>query len=232
MKRFVARLAQFLAKEIFPLYRSSLKQVLFQRAVSESADYVSERGDMLMFSGKEIRKYAASVSQKDMETVPALRFLEFGVYKGKSLEYFARLFPHPSRLVGFDSFQGLSESWSFTSMPQGHFQTSPPRMPRNCGLIIGWVDDTLQDFVDRTDLTDVVLVHLDLDLYRPTLFVLRTLRNHLSPGCYVLFDNYLSYPGWQKGEHLALQDSGINYETIAFSSNFGGYDQLLVRVVR
>ena len=36
-----------------------------------------------MFSGKEIRKYAASVSQKDMETVPALRFLEFGVYIGK-----------------------------------------------------------------------------------------------------------------------------------------------------
>lgn len=39
-------------------------------------------------------------------------YLEFGVYKGESLRYWARELKHPdSKLHGFDSFEGLPKDF-------------------------------------------------------------------------------------------------------------------------
>ena len=39
-------------------------------------------------------------------------YLEFGVYKGRSMRWWSQRLPHAgAKLVGFDSFEGLPEDW-------------------------------------------------------------------------------------------------------------------------
>ena len=41
-----------------------------------------------------------------------LLYLEFGVHEGYSIKYFSEMMENPnSKLVGFDSFEGLPETW-------------------------------------------------------------------------------------------------------------------------
>src|SRR5262249_32268281 len=52
-----------------------------------------------------------------------LDYLEFGVFEGKSLRHWCSLNSHPqSRFFGFDSFQGLPESWN--GAPTGTYSAS------------------------------------------------------------------------------------------------------------
>jgi hypothetical protein len=63
---------------------------------------------------------------KDKEVL----YLEFGVWKGETITKWSNILRNPrSRLHGFDSFEGLSESWdegNATGRPlrQGHFSTA------------------------------------------------------------------------------------------------------------
>ena len=76
-------------------------------------------------------------------------FLEFGVASGRTISHIANVTKKP--IVGFDSFQGLPESWR-TGFPAGHFGVPVPKVPENVTLIKGWFSDTLPAFLrDRQD---------------------------------------------------------------------------------
>ena len=143
-------------------------------------------------------------------------YLEFGVYRGESLRYWAAKLAHPeSRLVGFDSFEGLPEDFNLT-LRRGAFSTGgePPALddPR-VTLVKGRFEETLPSFVVEPGRT--LVVHLDADLYSSTSFVLRTLGESIVPGSYVLFDEFADRRHELRAFAEFLAASGQRFEFLA-----------------
>lgn len=99
---------------------------------------------------------------------------------------------------------------------------TPPTVPSNVVLEIGWVEDTLPSFLEPADLSNLQLVHIDFDTYSPSLFALASLKPFLSPGVLILFDDFFGYHGWEKHEARALIDSDISFKYVAFAGGSGG----------
>lgn len=125
-------------------------------------------------------------------------YLEFGVWKGRSIEYWSRLQPHEeSRFFGFDTFTGLPEDWrqlgGATAAGTFDLEGRAPRLddPR-ISLIPGLFQETLDDFLKGYEPRSQLVVHHDADLYSATLFVLTRCHPILRPGTILLFDEFSS----------------------------------------
>lgn len=101
------------------------------------------------------------------------------------------------RLMLFDSFEGLSplkpEDAGCPFNPAA-FKTAPENVLNRFAvlglkapeIIKGWVNDTME-----SNLSDkLAFVHLDLDLFEPTLCALKAIYNKLSPDAIVVIDDY------------------------------------------
>ena len=152
-----------------------------------------------------------------------LLYLEFGVHKGYSIEYFSNLISNSeSKLIGFDSFEGLPESWrNFINVYQAkHFDVGgeiPKVDDQRISFQKGWFNKTLPNLLkNKQDICNYekVLIHLDADLYPSTLYVLSTIIN-LFDEFYCIFDEL---PG---EEARALNDFagayGISIEFLGYS---------------
>ena len=122
-------------------------------------------------------------------------YLEFGVWKGYSIEYFARNIQSlSSKFIGFDSFEGLPENW-YTN-PKGTFSLDgkPPNVHDNrVSYIKGWFYDTVPPFIDRQLQArnhNELIVHYDADLYSSTLFCLSQM-DRLKKPYYAIFDEFV-----------------------------------------
>jgi hypothetical protein len=153
-------------------------------------------------------------------------YLEFGVYQGYSIRYFAQRLTHPeTRLFGFDSFEGLPEQWG--AYGKGTFstggsapQTDDPRVQ----FVKGWFQDTVPRFLAAQPLVEAagrrslrVFVHFDADLYSSTLFLLTTLRQYVSEYDFC-FDEFMGH------ELRALSDFAQAYPS---RISFFAYDQVV-----
>lgn len=121
-----------------------------------------------------------------------VELLEFGVFDGTSLRWWSTNLPPGSRLVGFDSFQGLPEDWNERN-PRGMFDRGgiPPELDgEHIELVIGSFQETLPGFLHRWQPALPVVVHLDADLYSSTAFVLGLLNGRLPSGTILVFDEF------------------------------------------
>jgi hypothetical protein len=154
--------------------------------------------------------------------------LEFGVYSGTTLAIIAAA--RSGELVyGFDSFEGLPETWR-ADYPAGTFAVGrPPRVP-GAELVVGWFADTLPGFLAAHP-GSVDFLHVDADLYSAAATVLELVGPRLRVGSVVVFDEYFNYPGWRRHEHLAWQEhverTGITFSYQAYTSD---HEQVVVRV--
>jgi hypothetical protein len=118
-----------------------------------------------------------------------LLYLELGVHEGDSIRHWAARVTDPdARFVGFDSFEGLPETWNEQAR-RGHFATggrSPDVGDARVSFVKGWFEDTLPAFAVPPH--DVLVVALDADLYSSTITALRALRPHLRAGAWLYFD--------------------------------------------
>ncbi|MBY0262623.1 MAG: TylF/MycF family methyltransferase [Phycisphaerales bacterium] len=141
-------------------------------------------------------------------------YLEFGVYQGDSIRWWAGMLKHPEAvLVGFDSFEGLPEAggpWT-----EGQFDVQG-RLPivndSRVRFEKGWFSETLRTFVPPPH--DVLVVNIDADLYASTKDVFSAVRPWIREGTYVYFDefNHLDHEARAFGEFLAA--SGIRFEAV------------------
>jgi len=142
--------------------------------------------------------------------------LEFGVASGRTIRHIAGLTGRP--IHGFDSFEGLPESWR-TGFEQGAFAQPLPAVPGHVTLHKGWFSETLPPFLQTMN-DPVALLHIDCDLYSSTAFVLNALADRIGAGTVVVFDEYLNYPGWKLHEHRAFQEfvakSGLAFRFDSF----------------
>jgi hypothetical protein len=161
--------------------------------------------------------------------------MEFGVRWGKNLALFENFrglyepFNHNRKIIGFDTFTGfpsvnskdgnddIIKTGSFNvtecydeyldQVLSYHEQESPIAHIKKYELIKGDASEQILKYLDQHPETIVALAYFDFDIYEPTLACLKAIRNRITMGSVIGFDelNVSRYPG----------------ETIALSEVFG-----------
>ena len=194
----------------------NLRRGLERRALEQSLDYLEanmlevpsfpSRVDILDFALRSIRIESGLV-------------LEFGVATGATLNQIAKTIPH--EVHGFDSFEGLPESWGAEHVEGTFRQDALPSVPSNATLHQGLFEDTLPAFIAEAGQDTVRFLHVDCDLYSSTVTVLREVGDLLKPGSIIVFDEYFNFPGWQQHEYRAWQEycdaSGVSYRYLGYT---------------
>jgi len=138
-----------------------------------------------------------------------------------SINFFSK-FLKSSRIYGFDSFEGLSEDWKgVANFPKKTFDNKKelPKCNENVELIKGKIEDTLQNFIEQNKNLKINFVHIDVDTYSPTKFILNKIKPFLITNAVILFDELHNHSGWSVGEFRALKETfnENEYEYISFS---------------
>lgn len=176
----------------------------------DSQKYIYEQSGVATIAFKdhlELRSFCINNMLPDGEV------LEFGVYKGESINFFAkkmRLNGDQRKITGFDSFVGFSEEWSGVNKkyPRERFDLKGklPEVDSNVVLVSGFVEETLPKYILEREVEFVSFVHIDTDTYTPAKTVLSTLRPLFRPGTIILFDELCGYPNWRNHEYKALSE--------------------------
>ena len=170
----------------------------------------------------EIRKYSISRALENSNSNKL--FLEFGVYKGDSINTFADyLLKKNLNIYGFDSFEGLEEEWITDSYnPIGTFSLNrkTPKVKKNVNLIVGKVQTTLENFLKKNSENKISFVHMDMDTYTPTKYVLDKIKPFLAKGSIILFDEFYGFQNWEIHEYKAFKElfNEKEYKYIAFGT--------------
>ena len=152
----------------------------------------------------DIRKYAIEKSLLNDKEKNKF-YLEFGVFKGDSANFFSE---YVNKLYAFDSFEGLREDWVGTGNSKGHFNLDKkiPKLNKNIEPIVGFIQDTLEDFLKKHN-PKINFAHMDMDTYESTKYALEKLKPYLIKDSIILFDELYNFPGWRNGEYKALQET-------------------------
>ena len=198
-------------KECYEHFKEIFKTtVLFRETVRET---------------EKIRKYAIENAISNDEQ-KELFYLEFGVWRGKSTNFFSK---YVKKLYAFDSFEGLREDWLGNyGMKKGHFNLNKqiPKLNSNIEPIVGFVQDTLDDFLKKHN-PKINFVHLDMDTYPSTKYALERLKPYLNKDAIIIFDELYNYPGWENGEYKALKEVFKDDEYIFKAFNVSGVEVVI-----
>ena len=144
--------------------------------------------------------------------------LEFGVFNGKSIRQLAKLAKGP--VHGFDSFEGIPESWNDEASGSYSAQGELPEVPSNVTLHPGWFEDSIPEF-KKSHGAPIRLMNIDCDLYSSTKTVLDLLAPQVVSGTVIIFDEYIGNLSWLEDEHKAFieaaQKNSWSYEVLCFS---------------
>ena len=179
------------------------------------------KNSSIFLKPNDIRKFAISKGINNINNKDDL-FLEFGVYRGESINVFSEILQKKDLTIyGFDSFEGLEEDWNMNEYnPAGTFSLDKkkPKVASNAKLIQGKVQDTLENFLKTNEEKKIIFSHLDMDTYTPTKFTLLKIKPFLAKGSIILFDQFYGYPNWQDHEFKAFKEvfNEKEYRYIAF----------------
>ena len=149
--------------------------------------------------------------------------LEFGVFRGSTMKTLTQCFPN-ERIYGFDSFEGLPETWYISEKevetgqsihPKGHFgNVKIPRVGNNVTLVKGFFEESLPEFLEKHNMKRIKFLHIDSDLYSSAKTVLTLLNDYIVSGTVIAFDEMYPwnppekawYELWEEGEWKALKE--------------------------
>ena len=137
-------------------------------------------------------------------------WMEFGVREGTTIEQFLKYKP-TAHIHGFDSWQGLPESWDVGNKvyQPGDMNVPMPVFDSRVELWKGWFDETIDPWKAKHNGT-IQLLHVDGDLYSSAKTVLTKLNDRIVPGTVIIFDEIANWrlagkmSNWCDGEWLAL----------------------------
>jgi hypothetical protein len=180
----------------------------------------------IFLKDNKIKEYAVT---KALEIKEEGLYLEFGVHKGKSINFLSKLIKNKT-IYGFDSFEGLKEDWKGTQATKGTFNLygKVPNLNKNVSAIKGWIQDTLPSFIKKKKIN---FVHIDVDTYNTTNFILKTIKPFLNNGAIILFDELYNCIGWEENEYKALIENfdEKEYNYLVFSKNDS---QVLIQYIK
>lgn len=149
-------------------------------------------------------------------------YLEFGVYFGRSFKWWLENNKNEnSRFHGFDTFEGLPESWDVYQ--KGDMTTSgkiPEYDDKRYKFHKGLFQETLPNVISEIDKSKRFVINLDADLYSSTMYVLTSLAPYLKKGDIIIFDEF-GVPTHEFKAYLEFTSSFyIDMEIIAASNNY------------
>ena len=200
--------------DLFYIYKRPY-DILTDEAVKESVRYIKQFKKNVMFADYGWWDIALSKINKSG------LHLEFGVYKGNSLNYFSNVLKN-TIWYGFDSFLGMQEDWKGGWFGKGYLNLNNqiPELNKNVKIIKGWFKDTLPNFFKKHKEL-ISFIHIDCDTYESTKDILDCIdKKRMQKGCILLFDEYMGYINWQENEYKAWQEyvkkNKIKYKYKAF----------------
>jgi tetratricopeptide (TPR) repeat protein len=143
-------------------------------------------------------------------------FYEFGVWMGDSFKYLIKSY---NSGFGFDTFEGLPESWG--PIPKGAYSSfgSVPKIPGG-RFIVGEFEHTLPKFF-QIRRPKASLINFDADLYTSTLCALMNAENVIDSSTILVFDEFIVNKNWEQDEYRALNEfcdfKNLSYEVLAVS---------------
>lgn len=158
-------------------------------------------------------------------------FLEFGVAWGYATKKMLDLFNDNGfqisgensnsnvKHLGFDLFSGLPKF--FRQYPQGYFATNDvPQIP-GANFVKGFVQETLKPEILKLNPKDYdrVVIFFDLDLYEPTKFAMEALRDFVTPGTFIYFDELFDFE--ERRVLLECFDNLDKFELFSFTPTSG-----------
>jgi predicted O-methyltransferase YrrM len=228
--RFIERV------KYFPISYNFIDEMR-KKAILDSVDYAYEfLGQAVYRNTREsLWDYCLDISKITNDKITNKSktiILEFGVWKGESINYFGKKCPQ-AEIYGFDSFTGLAEEWRGVVIKKGDGAAKDgiykigafdnngymPKVPANVKLIKGYFQETLPKFSLKSK---VSIIHIDCDTYESTIYILNKLAKNISKGSIIIFDEYFGFSNWRSHEHKALMDfsriNKKNFKYVAYTS--------------
>lgn len=231
MFRKVSRFFQLLREHVAP---KSLLQVIEEVATSEIAEKIVADAAFVTHDIHQLYDYLALFVSAD-----GFNF-EFGVFKGKSINYLATKLP--GEMHGFDSFEGLPSGggvWEkYFKEKSFDLRGELPQVEPNVELHKGWIFDTLPEFIRSNAIDKVSFIHIDTDIYESAKCILENLEPFICSGTVILFDELCNYHGFYLHEYQAfkqyLKRSGQRYEILGVCCSaplHGSFAKVALRIV-
>lgn len=150
-------------------------------------DFYSPRRDYT----KRYKLYDYLVNSQNLKN-EAFDYLEFGVSTAMSFKWWvANNKNSNSKFYGFDTFEGLPESWG--TYKKGAMAANIPVMDdTRVEFVQGLFQDSVPEFLLAHDLNNgrKKILHLDADLFSSTLYALTCFAPYLKKGDILLFDEF------------------------------------------
>ena len=205
-------------KKIADYYRNTLQidfqknhllNEIYRQTANETYEYFkSNLSTSLHFlTRRKIREYSISKVLENYANEDL--FIECGVFEGESINLFARELKKKNIIIhGFDSFKGFDDNWKGSSLAKNFFDKDGqlPKVLSNVKLYKGRVQDTFKIFIEKNK-KKIKFLHLDMDLYEPTNYVLKNIKKNLDINSYILMDDFANYPGWKNGPFKAFEEN-------------------------
>ena len=223
------RLAQFLLKDcgLRKLHDGRLQKVT--RSFLDEID-VQHLRDAEPCSSFVNRVEMWRFLQKRLINDAPVDYLECGVFEVESMQWWARLNANQSsRFFGFDSFEGLPEDWH-GEKKKGYFDACG-RVPRiedpRIRFVKGWFENTLPVFTRDFSVNNLLVVHIDCDLYGGAMLALVYLAPFMTKGTILIFDEFFD----RENEFKAFRDwQRIFRKNIRIVAEVGNYAQVGVQL--
>lgn len=188
----------------------------------------------------------SSLATMAKEINPNGLFLEFGVFKGGTINRVARAMPDTT-IHGFDSFRGLPKTWILsqtTAVGRQSFDVKGtiPEVEPNVLLYPGFFNRTIPEFLKNNNMP-ISFMHLDCDLYESTVDIFTNLENNLLDGSILAFDDIgcgqgfnhpAGYLFWKDGQAKAFIEmiQRTNYSWRMLSRDLGDNNRCAIQIRR
>jgi hypothetical protein len=169
-----------------------------------------------------LNSFSAIVAHYRLQDTP-ISYMEYGVASGNSFKWWLNANKNPdSQFYGFDTFEGLPESWGV--FDKGDMISPIPEVnDKRAVFIKGIFQDTLCDFLAVNG--DKVrrnrrIIHMDADIFSATLFALSQLYPYLQEGDIIMFDEFNVYGHEFKAFKLFTECFYIKLQLVSACNNF------------
>lgn len=216
----------FLVKPLSGLFKTTSNFSLFTAWVNKSTkdktllinDFYVPRRD----HSKRYKLYDKVATELKLQN-KRINYIEFGVASGSSFKWWLNFNQSAeSNFAGFDTFEGLPESWGGYKKGEMSFKI-PDITDERAEFYKGLFQATFVPFLEKNGnrfTESMTIVYLDADLFSSTIFVLSQVYRFLKKGDLILFDEFCVPNHEFLAYKIFTESFGVTLKPIGAVNNF------------